>query len=46
MAAITNTSNTSNNTNNNNNHNNNHSNNTTHPQPFKLSFHTQETRRW
>jgi len=45
MAAITNTSsNTSNN--NKHNHNNNHSNNTTHPQPFKLSFHTQETRLW
>jgi hypothetical protein len=35
MATITNTS-----------SNNNNNNNTTHPQHFKLSFHTQETRRW
>ena len=45
MAAITNTSNIIN-INSNNNSNNNHSNNTTHPRPFKLSFHTQETLRW
>merc|ERR1719180_482383 len=44
MAPITNTNNNINI--NNNNNNNSHSNNTTHPRPFKLSFHTQETLRW